>query len=603
MFALVSDTHIGSRDATNDLRKTVSDINTQPEVAFVVFAGDITEMGSDGELKQAKAILDSLKKPWYILPGNHDTKWSESGNNSFTEIFGDEKFAFEKSGYLFIGCSSGPNMRMGPGLVPREHLVWLDSVVTEAAKTKYPIVFLNHYPLDEGLANWYQVIEILKKGNIQVAICGHGHRNRKYDFEGFPGVMARSNLTTQRDTVGYNLVTLTEDSLYFKERISKQYTKKTWATLPLQEYIPSKDTTNYPRPDFSLNSTYPGTTKVWMVQDSSDIAAGMVHTDGFIIYTNTAGYIKALDATEGKLLWKFKTKGKIYATPAVSSDKVVVASADGSIYALQWEDGSLAWKFPTRKAIVASPVTDESRVYCASSEGVFRALDLKSGELIWENKAINGFVETVPLQDESHLYFGDWNNHFYALRKKDGQISWTWTTEKGRLYSPAACQPVKANDKVFVVAPDRFTTALDAQTGEVVWRNNQPIGRESIGLSEDRQLLYIQNMHDSIHAFHTTTDTFSLAWSVDCGFGYEIGPSPLVEKGGLIFVPTHQGILYAVDKARQKVAWVHKLSHGLVNPVLPLDNGSLIISTMDGKIARLSFPTGPSKTMRSSIIP
>src|SRR5579872_5802711 len=69
-FAHISDTHIGGAPtAADDLRNTVKDINVNPELKFVIITGDITEFGADTELQEAKAILDSLNKPWYIIPG------------------------------------------------------------------------------------------------------------------------------------------------------------------------------------------------------------------------------------------------------------------------------------------------------------------------------------------------------------------------------------------------------------------------------------------------------------------------------------------------------------------------------------------------------
>lgn len=124
-FAVVSDTHIGGTPtAGEDLQRVVADINADQDLAFAIFTGDITELGWDTELTEAYAILNQLKKPWYVIPGNHDTKWSESGNNSFRQIFGYERFHFEYGGYAFIGCSSGPNMRMAPGRGCRARVLW-----------------------------------------------------------------------------------------------------------------------------------------------------------------------------------------------------------------------------------------------------------------------------------------------------------------------------------------------------------------------------------------------------------------------------------------------------------------------------------------------
>ena len=67
VFVHLSDTHIGSGTGADDLRRTVKDINENPTIQFVVISGDITEFGSDEEIKLAKQILDSLNKPWHIV--------------------------------------------------------------------------------------------------------------------------------------------------------------------------------------------------------------------------------------------------------------------------------------------------------------------------------------------------------------------------------------------------------------------------------------------------------------------------------------------------------------------------------------------------------
>ncbi len=587
-FAFISDTHISDSNSANDLSATVRDINQHPEIDFVVVTGDVTEMGSDTELLAAKLLLDSLEKPYYVIPGNHDTKWSESGNESFKRIFGSERFAFEHKGFLFLGCNSGPNMRMAPGMVPREDIVWLDSIVK--TQPKQPVIFMNHYPLDKGLANWYQVIDLLKQINTQAVFCGHGHRNQVYDFEGIPGVMGRSNLATSRDTCGFNIVSIQKDTMYFNERLSGLKTKNAWHNIPMRKHNFIRDTSLFERPSYAINKTYDQhVSEEWQWQDDSDIGAGLAVLKDKIVVANTNGEIKAIDTREAIPLWTFTTRGKIYSTPVIDSlsESVVVASTDGNIYALDITNGKMMWKYETDKSIVASPVISGDTVFIGSSEGVFRSISLNDGQLIWQHDSIDGFVETKPLVDEQRVYFGSWGNYFYALNKKDGSPAWRWTNGKGDLYSPAACFPVKADGKIFIVAPDRFTTALDAVTGEEVWRSNQHIGRESIGISADKKLVYIKDMNDSLHAFNSQSDQSVRSWSVDCGFGYEISPSPIVEFNQLVLVPTHAGTVYAVDKNQKKVVWAYKMSNAIINNIVPIGKNEIVMGSMDGKVVKL----------------
>src|SRR4051794_38041842 len=82
-FGWLSDTHVGATTGEEDLRATVRDINSKPDLSFVILSGDVTEYGSREQLRLAREILASLKIPCYVIPGNHDTKWSESGATDF----------------------------------------------------------------------------------------------------------------------------------------------------------------------------------------------------------------------------------------------------------------------------------------------------------------------------------------------------------------------------------------------------------------------------------------------------------------------------------------------------------------------------------------
>lgn len=107
-----------------------------------------------------------------------------------------------------MGTNSGPNMRMSPGQIPRENLVWMDSVFKANPDTQTPLIYINHYPQDSSLNNWFEAINRVKKRNVQLAFCGHGHANVKYNWEGIPGIMGRSNLRAKDSIGGYNIVTI-----------------------------------------------------------------------------------------------------------------------------------------------------------------------------------------------------------------------------------------------------------------------------------------------------------------------------------------------------------------------------------------------------------
>ena len=585
-FALVTDTHVGGSTGNEDLVQTVNDINGLKEIDFVILSGDVTEFGSENELLEAKQILAQLKIPCYVLPGNHDSKWSESGNNDFVTIFGAEEFSFKKNGFLFIGTASGPNMRMAPGLIPREQMVFIENTLRQMKDTAQPVIFINHYPLDASLANADQVINLLKTRNIQVSLLGHGHANKMFNFDGIPGVMCRSNLRAKSEMGGYNIVTVTTDSIRFTERNPGGNENHYWASIPVLHHHFKPEPTTFS----GTNSFYPQVKIIWKFQDNSDIGTGITVAGKLAVYTNTRGEIVALDKTSGNLAWRFTTGGKVYSTPAISRNRIVVASTDKNIYCLNLKMGKAEWKFETPKSIVASPVIEDGTVFIGSSEGIFRAIDLNTGKLKWQFPGVIGFVETKPLVYENMVYFGSWGNTFYALDTETGLLKWKREKYNNRMLSPAAVWPLAANDKIFIVAPDRRMTALNANSGAEIWDSGKYSCRESIGISKDGKHVYIKNMTEGhVMAFETAANAQQTAWDCPAELGYEIGPSPITEAGNLVFVPTSMGEIVAICKKTQVVEWRIKLSNALVNGVTASDNRQILATTLDGWVFALTY--------------
>ncbi len=583
-FALVTDTHIGREFSEVDLRETVADINKRDDIDFVVVTGDVSDFGYDSELTEAKVILEELNQNWYVIPGNHDLKWTESGGTGFKKVMGYDRFVFEYKGYTFVGCGSGPEMRMGPAMVTSEDLMWMDSVFT---KVKSPIIYFNHYPLKAQLSNNYKVIDLLKKGNTQAVFGGHFHNNHAFEYAGIPGFLGIGNTRGKREGGAYSIVTIREDSLFVEERIPAADQTRQWSQVELADH--RNDQNQLEQPSFEMNKKYPQVSELWTIQDQSDIASQMIAVDKLCIYTNTAGKVRALDLQDGKLVWEFKTGNKIFSTPAYADGKVVVSSTDGSIYCLDSTSGELQWEFKTPKALIATPVLENDTVFIGSSEGKFRAISLANGALLWENEQISGFVETKPLLDESRIYFGAWGAGFYALSKSDGQIVWTWENKRTRYYSPAACVPVLAHGKVFVADPGKFVMALKPETGEELWRSDLAKGRESIAVSEDLSRLYLKSVEDSLVAISAAADCYQSVWSVDCRYGNSINPTPVEEKEGMVYAVCDNGCVYAVDAEARELSWAWKVAGVPLSCSLALGNDQLLVASRDGKISYLKF--------------
>ena len=535
-FALFSDTHVaeGTTGAA-DLRLAVADVNTQTDINFVLVSGDITDLNIGNNLRLAKQILDSLEIPYYIIPGNHDTKWSGSAGANFRALWEDDKFVFDHGGYRFIGFHQGPVLRMDDGHIPSEILFWLRKQLIQTG-SHMPVILVMHYPLSPAVDNWHECVDIIQDYNIKAIIHGHGHRNRLLNYQGIPGIMGRSILRARSERGGYSIFSLDKDSLRAFTKIIGESIVTKWTSVSLNKNINIASVPDSLLPDNLINKKYPFVNVDWVFNSGNMMTASPVSDENQIYIGDVSGSFYALDTESGDIVWSFQGAGAIYGTAAVYQNKLVFTSADSVIYCLNSDDGSIIWKYKTGDALVSVPLIADEVVYVGASDGVFRALDMRHGELIWEYKKVGSYVETRPLLYQNKVIFGAWDGRLYALNQLSGHLEWLWIGEKTNpLYSPAACWPVAAAGMAFITAPDRFLTAIDTKTGKTIWRNNRWKFRETIGLSGDGNTVYGRSMTDSVVAFQSQYTSPVTKWAEDFAYGYDIAPSMPVEKEGTLF--------------------------------------------------------------------
>ncbi|MCQ2135545.1 MAG: PQQ-binding-like beta-propeller repeat protein [Bacteroidales bacterium] len=607
-WAFMADLHVSvdSRSA-DDLRACVKDINAQ-DVDFVIVAGDVTNFGSDKEIRLAKGILDSLKVPCHVVPGNHDAKWSESGCNSFKEIFGGESFVFRQGGWRFVGCASGPNMRMAPALLPRENMVMLEEL---GRQEKEKTIFINHYPLDSSVLNYFDITKALHRLDTRFVMGGHWHVNRAMSYDGIPAVIGRSSMTTTKVNSGYNIVSLKDDHITIHERrldaegrfsdLPAWYEAELRGVASKAEYDADGLPLDYPWMSYDINRKYPQIKELWTILEDSDIASGFAvdSKEKYAWYNTTSGRLRKIRLRDGAVKWSITLPGKVFSTPALSEDgkTLVTGCADGHLYAFNAKNGKLRWKVKAGSSILCSPVIFEEKVYFGASDGVFRCVKVGDGAEVWSYEGVEGFVECRPWVDKDGVFFGAWDRNFYCLDSENGALRWKWNVGKASImYSPAACWPVKSGKRVFVAVPDRRVYCLDAENGEMLFFAEG--GREQIGLSPDGGRVFVKTMHHRAYCFDADIQADSTVltpqrqrWNISTCLGYDIAPTPTACAGNELLIPSDKGSIVALDASDGSLLWAHKLSPALVNPLAVLKSPQgkyrVLCSTFDGKISVL----------------
>lgn len=593
-FAVISDTHVMPKDekAVEDLERCIEVINEADDIDFVLVLGDISGEGDKHSLEKAKNTLDKLNKKYYAVSGNHETKWSASGATAFTEVFGSERFEFEHNGFKFLGFASGPIIRMMDGHISPDDLEWVKNILDKDPSQKS--IICTHYPLfPQDLDNWHQLTDVLRNYNVRAVLGGHYHSNKQVRYDDIPGFINRSSLRDKEGCTGFNIYYVTQQDIFVVEQNvcgDRIEDPKPWAMTSLKKQYFTKENNGYDRPDYSVNESYPFVKNDWSLRIGQTIYASPIVHKGKVYIGDDKGNFYCFDTKNGRELWRYKTGDRIIGTADADDKVVVVGSTDHKIYALDAKSGKLKWTYEAEAPVFGCTTILEDVVYIGSSDNTFRALNIKDGSLKWEYKGVGDYIESKPLIYQGKVIFGAWDTYLYALDQKTGQLLWKWQNpdKKGMLYSPAAVWPVGANDKVFITAPDRVMTAVDINTGETVWRTPESMVRETIGLSEDKKRVYSKTMQDNFVCYSATENEPLRLWITNVAYGYDHAASMPVEKGGVVFGSTKNGIIFTLDGKSGRLIWKHKVGNSLVGTVVPLDANSCIYTTSDGVVGLLN---------------
>jgi outer membrane protein assembly factor BamB len=118
-----------------------------------------------------------------------------------------------------------------------------------------------------------------------------------------------------------------------------------------------------------------------------------------------------------------------------------------------------------------------------------------------------------------------------------------------------------------------------------VWRSNRYQVRETVGISEDGHRVYARCMTDTVVALLTSSSSLSVLWATPCGYGYDIDPSMPIEKHGVVFFGTKNGLVIALDAKTGNVLWKHRVGETIVHTPVPLEARCVLVSDLDGRLS------------------
>jgi len=158
-----------------------------------------------------------------------------------------------------------------------------------------------------------------------------------------------------------------------------------------------------------------------------------------VIAGSCAGTAYALDRKTGKPIWSYDTSAdgsaaQFHGEPLLLSGRVVVptdADPKGHIYAFDSASGDPLWKLAFNQGVAATPLLIDGRIVAVSAEGEVVAVDPAKGEVAWHQTPA-GALKPQPYMPSpayagKRIFFADNTNRLFALNAATGETIWRET--------------------------------------------------------------------------------------------------------------------------------------------------------------------------------
>jgi len=278
-----------------------------------------------------------------------------------------------------------------------------------------------------------------------------------------------------------------------------------------------------PRPPFQLK---------WVrdLKEPTQSASQVILAEDKIFVGTGWGNLHALNLSDGKTLWTYRTDAPIFGTPAYADGRVFVASCDRRVYAVSAADGKPLWTYATGEPIWASPVLAERCVYIAGRDGFVYALDAATGRLAWKSPVAEPVLSTPAFAD-GVLYVGVGDMRVYALDGRDGHLVWKSEKIPGAAFREYWL--VASHGVVLATVQHPFSTRhIDRSLDQLVMRPFIDAHRDDRVLVEDEVFPALAEQYRRHPQWRTH-------FALDAATGREkfIPPIVGVEGGGCISMP------------------------------------------------------------------
>lgn len=485
---IVSDLHYpyGGKNVENVFATIVK---IKPKYVFIL--GDLTEMGSEEEFKNANKLVDMLEKEkinYERLLGNHDVRWayniwkSKSINGALYE-----NFLIDLDDIAFIGVDTTLYFQHF-GHIGDAQLRWLQGQISKYEKSLKEVVILSHHPF-AGPANYtddgWKLENIINTYNqknvftvVPLVLYGHVHTFGKsglYNKTWYQSIGAAKDgfltvLSWDKDNF---YLWRTQVKMEVKIEVKKSvenysYNKQNDQDLKFElvRTIQRRSKLSNSKNNQS-NSSKVGSKENWIKEmfeykmENSVFSKPVLFKDSLIVADYSGNIISLkINGKINKINWKVRLDKSIVANLDIWEDSIIVGDLEGNLYKLDFNSGKILSKVKLDSPIFSIKVGAETIVIGAGKNVYMLSRELK----ILASYATGGLVQSQANFTDNLFFQTSWGGKIYVLSEA-GEIVKEFLSGT-KYYTSGASTPAILGDYICVTNPFGGTQVFNYKDNE-----------------------------------------------------------------------------------------------------------------------------------------
>lgn len=234
--------------------------------------------------------------------------------------------------------------------------------------------------------------------------------------------------------------------------------------------------------------------QIWKTSLGVPIVNAPVANGGRVFVSSQDNHFYALAQSDGRKLWDHQgiteSAGILESTSAaVAGEFVIVPYTSGELFAIRVQNGRPAWNdMLTRSGAVTAlselddiagrPVVDRDLVFAISHSGIMAAINLSTGGRSWSRDI--GGIQT-PWAAGDWVYVLTTDNQLFCLQRKDGRVKWIhqmprWEDQEDKSGPIVWSGPVLVSNRLIVLSSTGKAASVSPYTGQLLGEIDIPDG-------------------------------------------------------------------------------------------------------------------------------